>query len=143
MKKTVIISIVTIVLLAAGYFIIKPRLANKKTEFTYTPIKKGNIETIVSSTGALEAINTVEVGTQISGTISKRYVDYNDKVRAGQLLAVMDLKLETSMLLREAHKLLPDQEDDFKITTQIELQEITGNITGILTVLLGVSLVIL
>lgn len=50
---------------------------------------------------------------------------------------IPDAVLETSSLLREAHKLLGDQEDDFKITTQIELQEITGNITGILTILLG------
>lgn len=93
MKKSTIITLVIIVLLGAGYFIARPLLSNKKTEYTYTLIKKGNIETIVSSTGALEAINTVEVGTQISGTISKIYVDYNDKVKAGQLLAVMDLKL--------------------------------------------------
>lgn len=93
MKKSTTIVIVILVLLAAGYFFIRPRLVNKKTEYTYTPVRKGTIETIVSSTGALEAINTVEVGTQISGTISKIYVDYNDKVKAGQLLAEMDLKL--------------------------------------------------
>lgn len=50
---------------------------------------------------------------------------------------VPDAKLEAIMLLREAHRLLPNQEDDFQIMTQIELQEITGNITGILTILLG------
>ena len=50
---------------------------------------------------------------------------------------IPDAALEATELLREAHKLLPDQEDDFQITTQIELQEITGNITGILTILLG------
>ena len=75
------------------YVKIKPTLNVKNLEFTYTFVEKGNIESIVSSTGTLEAINTVEVGTQISGTIKKIYVDYNDKVTAGQLLAEMDLKL--------------------------------------------------
>jgi HlyD family secretion protein len=75
------------------YFKIKPALKAKNLEFTYTVLEKGNIESLVSSTGTLEAINTVEVGTQISGTIKKIYVDYNDKVRAGQLLAEMDLNL--------------------------------------------------
>ena len=104
MKKSIIIIIVLIIIAAAGYFIIKPKLENKKPEFTYTSIKKGTIETIVSSTGALEAINTVEVGTQISGTISKIYVDYNDKVRAGQLLAEMDLKmLNTNLSTAQAN----------------------------------------
>jgi len=78
---------------AIVYFKMKPSLNAKKLAYTYTVLKKGNIEAIVSSTGALEAINTVEVGTQISGTIKKIYVDYNDKVKAGQLLAEMDLNL--------------------------------------------------
>ena len=51
--------------------------------------------------------------------------------------AVDDAKFEATILMRESHKLLPTQEDDFDITTQVELQEITGNITGILTILLG------
>ncbi|WP_298369393.1 efflux RND transporter periplasmic adaptor subunit [uncultured Lutibacter sp.] len=75
------------------YFNVKPTLKVKNLEFTYTILEKGNIESIVSSTGTLEAIITVEVGTQISGTIKKIYVDYNDNVIAGQLLAEMDLRL--------------------------------------------------
>ncbi|MCK5400953.1 MAG: efflux RND transporter periplasmic adaptor subunit [Flavobacteriaceae bacterium] len=75
------------------YFIIKPKIDAKNLEYTYTYLEKGKIELVVSSTGTLEAINTVEIGTQISGTIKKIYVDYNDKVKAGQLLAEMDLKL--------------------------------------------------
>lgn len=51
--------------------------------------------------------------------------------------AVDDAKFEATVLLREAHKLLPDQEDDFEITTQIEIQEISGSIMNILTILLG------
>ena len=78
---------------AIVYFNVQPTLKVKNLEFTYTFLEKGNIESLVSSTGALEAINTVEVGTQISGTIKKIYVDYNDKVTAGQLLAEMDLSL--------------------------------------------------
>ena len=78
---------------AVVYFKMKPSLNAKNLAYTYTVLEKGNIEAIVSSTGALEAINTVEVGTQISGTIKKIYVDYNDKVKAGQLLAEMDLNL--------------------------------------------------
>lgn len=50
---------------------------------------------------------------------------------------IVDASSEATILLREAHKLLSDQENDFQITTQLELQEVTGNITGILTILLG------
>lgn len=98
MKKSTWIILGVIAIAIAGYFILKPKFTNKKLEYTYTSLVKGNIESDVSSTGTVEAINTVEVGTQISGTIKKIYVDYNDKVRAGQLLAEMDLKLLNATL---------------------------------------------
>jgi len=50
---------------------------------------------------------------------------------------ILDAEIEATELLRESHKITAGDEDDFEITTQIELQEITGNITGILTILLG------
>jgi len=93
MKKLKWILPIIIIIALAVYLIIKPRLDAKNLDFSFTTIEKGNIEANVSSTGTLEAINTVEIGTQISGTIKKIYVDYNDKVEAGQLLAEMDLKL--------------------------------------------------
>jgi len=50
---------------------------------------------------------------------------------------IIDAEIEATELLRESHKILEGEEDDFEITTQIELQEITGNVTGVLTILLG------
>ena len=50
---------------------------------------------------------------------------------------IVNAEIEATELLRESHKIKDEDEDDFEITTQIELQEITGNITGILTILLG------
>ncbi len=50
---------------------------------------------------------------------------------------IIDAKFEATTLLREAHRILPDQEDDFEIVTQLEIQEISGNVMGILTILLG------
>ncbi len=98
MKKLAWIIFVVIVIIV-GYLIVKPLLTTKKLNYTYTILEKGNIEASVSSTGTVEAMNTVEVGTQISGTIEKIYVDYNDKVTAGQLLAEMDLKLLNTNLI--------------------------------------------
>jgi len=51
--------------------------------------------------------------------------------------SIADAKIEATELLRESHKIAEGEENDFEITTQVELQEITGNITGILTILLG------
>jgi len=104
MKKLTWILPTVLVLAAIVYFLIMPKLDAKKLDFTYVTLERGDIEAVVSSTGTLEAINTVEVGTQISGTIKRIYVDYNDKVKAGQLLAEMDLKLlHTNLLNAEAN----------------------------------------
>jgi HlyD family secretion protein len=44
----------------------------------------------VTATGTVEPVTQVEVGTQVSGIIDKLYADYNDQVKAGQLIAEMD-----------------------------------------------------
>lgn len=99
-----IIPLVLVMVAGSYFFIIKPKSEAKKVEFTFTTIQIGDIESVISSTGKLEAINTVEVGTQISGTISKIHVDYNDKVKEGQLLAEMDVKLlRTNLLSAQAN----------------------------------------
>ncbi len=104
MKKLTWIILVVLAIATIVYFLMKPKMDAKNLDYNYVSLEKGDIEAIVSSTGTLEAINTVEVGTQISGTIKKIYVDYNDKVKAGQLLAEMDLKLLfTNLINAEAN----------------------------------------
>lgn len=80
-------------------FYIKPRINAKKISYTYTSLEKSDIESSITSTGKLEAINTILVGTQISGTIQKIYADYNDQVREGQLLAEIDIRLLNAALV--------------------------------------------
>ena len=80
------------------FLYVKPTLPARKIEYMVTGVKTGDIESTISSTGTLEAINTIQVGTQISGTIGKIYVDYNDRVKAGQLLAEIDLRLLNASL---------------------------------------------
>lgn len=94
MKKYRWLIVLLIALIAViGYFYLKPKIEAKNIEYTYTSLQKGDIEASVSSTGTMEAINTVDVGTQISGTIAKIYVDFNDRVKKGQLLAEMDMRM--------------------------------------------------
>ncbi|KGO92749.1 efflux RND transporter periplasmic adaptor subunit [Flavobacterium subsaxonicum] len=53
-------------------------------------VVKGNVSTVVTATGTIEATRQVEVGTQVSGVVEKIYVDYNSQVKAGQLIAELD-----------------------------------------------------
>jgi HlyD family secretion protein len=64
-------------------------------------IERGSIRISVNATGTLEAVRTVQVGSQISGQISKLYADYNSMVKQGQLLAEIDPRTFQSQVLTE------------------------------------------
>ncbi|MBT9586424.1 HlyD family secretion protein [bacterium] len=64
--------------------------AGPDVELLEASVEKGNITATVSATGALEAITTVTVGSQVSGPVRAVLVDFNSPVRVGQVLAVLD-----------------------------------------------------
>ena len=88
-KKIIYSSTVAIALLLVIYFAF---FNGKSKSETYTTgvLKKGDINVVITSTGTLEALSTVDVGTQVSGIVTKLLVDYNSEVKQGQLLAIID-----------------------------------------------------
>jgi len=67
------------------------------------PLSQGNLRVTVSATGKLEPINQVDVGSELSGTIETVLVDYNDRVKKGQILARLDLaKLQDAIAKAKA-----------------------------------------
>ncbi len=83
-------------------------------EFTFDQIQKGDLLNSISCTGTLEPVGSVDVGTELSGTVSQTFADYNDDVAKGQILAILDTTL-LSINLRSA---LADQikaESDFRL----------------------------
>lgn len=78
----------------AGWWFYEHSDARSATSFRLTAIETTNIESTVSATGSLSAVRTVQVGTQVSGQISALYVDFNDHVKKGQLLARIDPTLQ-------------------------------------------------
>ncbi|MDY4042761.1 MAG: efflux RND transporter periplasmic adaptor subunit [Marinifilaceae bacterium] len=91
MKK--IITILIIVAIATGVYFLAFSEKEKTVAYETITVKRGNINTTVTATGTLEPITQVDVGTQVSGTIAKIYVDYNSIVTKGMLLAELDQKL--------------------------------------------------
>src|SRR5678815_1481473 len=89
-KKSIIT--VTLLLAVAGAAYAYWRFGNDTKEPTYltAPVVKANIRQVVSSTGTLQAVTTVVVGSQVSGTIAKLNADYNTKVKKGQVVAELD-----------------------------------------------------
>jgi len=80
------------VLLIAGGGFAYWRMGNSSQESPYLTVSasRGNIRQVVSSTGTLQAVVTVVVGSQVSGTIAKLYADFNTKVKKGAVVAELD-----------------------------------------------------
>lgn len=89
MKRIVVIVVVLLVaaLCVGGYYYLKQP---PKPEFKTAKVERGSIVATVSATGTLNAVVTVQVGTQVSGTLAKLYVDFNSPVKKGQPIAQID-----------------------------------------------------
>jgi HlyD family secretion protein len=80
--------------LIAGLGCAKKEAQSFRTE----PVTRGPVSEVVSATGDVQAIITVNVGSQVSGIISRLYVDWNSQVKKGQLLATLDPRLFQAQL---------------------------------------------
>src|SRR5262245_13110639 len=87
-RLVLIVACVVAVGASAGYIYFN-RGAGAEDYLT-TKIERGDIRNTVSATGTLQAVTTVQVGSQVSGTISELYADFNSEVRKGQVVAQLD-----------------------------------------------------
>ena len=81
------------------------------------PISHITIRNSVTATGTVEPVTQVEVGTQVSGIIDKLYADYNDQVKAGQLIAEMD-KVTLQAELESAQAQLASSKTEYEYQTK-------------------------
>lgn len=90
-SKILIGAVVVGGLAAAGVWYSKQRAAqNPEQRYKLASIENGDVTQTVSANGTLNPVVLVSVGTQVSGTVKKLYVDFNDKVEAGQALLELD-----------------------------------------------------
>lgn len=114
MKKNKIIMASAIVIIAAGIFFFWPKGdLNLKQEYETTKVEKDTIKSIVTATGSIEPVTSVDVGTQVSGIISKIYVDYNSVVKKGQVIAELD-KTNLISELNSAQANLTSSKSDYQ-----------------------------
>ena len=113
MKKKLIISgaVVLLALAVLPLFFGKSKKGGIRLETAQ--VERGTIANSVTATGTVEPVTEVDVGTQVSGIIDKLYVDYNDVVKAGQLIAEMD-KVNLQAELKSAEAQLASSKTEFE-----------------------------
>ena len=117
MKKLLKIVLVLAVLAAIAYgvkyFFFTEKENDAAGPLVSTKVTQTTIATTISATGTLEPVDQVEVGTQVSGDIAKIFVDFNSKVKKGQVIAELD-KSKLKATLTQAEIAYKSAETDYK-----------------------------
>ena len=99
-KVWLIILGVVVAAIAAVLIVKATKSANKELVIRTHVVGEYTVENTVTATGTIEPVETVEVGTQVSGKVEKIYVDFNDEVTKGQLMAELDKQTLNQSLSR-------------------------------------------
>ncbi|MCR5644429.1 MAG: efflux RND transporter periplasmic adaptor subunit [Prevotella sp.] len=89
-NKNIWIAIGIVALAIIVYLLLSGGKKEEKVEFETTKVETTDIHTTITATGTIEPVTSVTVGTQVSGIVSKLYVDYNSVVKKGQVIAELD-----------------------------------------------------
>ncbi len=106
-KKLAVIAAALAVIVFAVFFLLRKNGA--RPEYRTEPVTRGDIEQAVTATGTVNAVTTVQVGTQVSGTIKTLYVDFNSRVKKGQMIAQIDPSTFESQVQQAQANLLSAQ----------------------------------
>lgn len=133
LPRPVIYALAALGLLVAawgGWQLVKPKA--EKDPYRTQAVTQGDITKSVSASGSLQALVQVDVGSQISGQILKVFVDFNDQVSAGQLLATLDPQTYLSRLRQGQAQIAANQAQVAQAQAQAEEARAAYNRTKIL-----------
>lgn len=103
-KRIIFGSIVLIIIAVVVIILLFGNGKAADTSYRTAKLERGDLDVLVTATGALSAVKTIDVGTQVSGIISKLYVDFNSVVKKNQIIAMIDTTfLAASALDAEAN----------------------------------------
>lgn len=111
MKKYVIILFLLIAAGAAAFGYYRYRTGPQEVKVTTLPVSRGDVLQNVQATGSLEAVTTVTVGSQVSGTVRELFADFNSIVKKGQVIARLDPALFQTQIDQQKANLVRSQTD--------------------------------
>src|SRR5215204_794708 len=93
MMKKLILFVVVLALAGGGFYYYKVKTSKVEPTVMTQALSRGDVVETVGATGTLEAVETVEVGTQVSGVVQELFADFNSIVKKGQVIARLDPQL--------------------------------------------------
>ena len=122
-KKTIVSVIIAIVAIILLWNMCGENKDKMKVTYNFAKAEITNISTSITATGTIEPVTKVEVGTQVSGIVSKLYVDYNSVVKAGQVIAELDKSNLTSELNSAKANLAAAQASLSSLQSELQYQK--------------------
>ncbi len=120
MKKLIIGLIVLATIGASGGAYYAYRRTPKPPEVTTAPLTRGSVADTVGATGTLEAVTTVQVGSQVSGTVLELGADFNSIVRKGQVIARLDPSLLQTQIEQARANLIRSEADVERLRVSLD-----------------------
>src|SRR3954463_7517023 len=111
MKRALLVLVIVAAVGGSVYAYYSYRKGGVKPSVTTAPVTRGDVIETVGATGTLQAVTTVQVGTQVSGTIQSLYADFNSLVKKGQVLARLDPSLFQTQIEQARANLIRSQAD--------------------------------
>ena len=84
------IGVIAVAIIAVAVWMLSGIKKERQISFETDKVKKTDIQNSITATGTIEPVTSVTVGTQVSGIVSKLFVDYNSVVKKGQIIAELD-----------------------------------------------------
>jgi HlyD family secretion protein len=125
-RHWVIAGLTAAIIVAVGLFGAFSTRGDNKSQYFTTKADHGDIREIVEATGTINAVITVQVGSQVSGTISALYADFNSRVKKGQVVAQIDPALFSANLLQAKSDLANAQANAIAAKANLEKAEATA-----------------
>jgi HlyD family secretion protein len=122
-KRLLIVSVAVVVLAGGGFYYYRMQHAAKGPVPVTAAVTRGDVIAKVDATGTLAAVTTVQVGSQVSGTIKALHADYNSKVKKGQVVAELDPSLFQTQVEQARATLIKAQSDLDR--SKVELDDAT------------------
>ena len=119
-KKLILIILAVAVIGASAWGYTKYKGTDDKPQIVKATVTRGDIVEAVRATGTLEALTTVQVGTQVSGTVQALYADFNSIVKKGQVIARLDPSLIQTQIEQQAANVTRAQADLDRLRVQLE-----------------------